>query len=126
MYSHYLAKIIGPFFFIIGISMVFYKKHYEDVMHEFLENPCLMAYSAMIGLVISLIIITLHNYWVGSWPTIITLIGWIGFFKSILFLFLRDHSKRLYRHLLKGKGYYWISWLYVIGGAYLGMRGFYV
>lgn len=83
----YLAKLIGLYLLIIGISIIFKTAHYQKSMKELCKSDALMMLISIMPLVIGLSIILGHNVWVKSWATIITIIGWIIFIAGLVRLF---------------------------------------
>ena len=91
--SIFLAKIIGVVYVVAGISVLFNSKFYKKVMPELVGNTVWTFTMGLIGLVVFFIWVLKHNIWQG-WPILITLFGWIGLIKSLVFLLFPECMKK--------------------------------
>ena len=76
--SIFLAKLIGPFFLIVGAAVALNARNFPAIAEEFLRSPALIFLSALMILPAGLAIVLTHNVWVANWPVIVTLLGWIS------------------------------------------------
>jgi hypothetical protein len=83
----YLAKLLGLYFFIIGISIIFRTNHYQKSMKELSNSEALMMLISVMPLVVGLSIILGHNFWGNGLAITITIIGWILFVVGLVRLF---------------------------------------
>jgi hypothetical protein len=125
-HSFLLAQLIGFYFLIIAIIMLarvnFYRRLLLSVTADY---PTIIALASF-GLVVGLVIVLTHNFWV--WiphVLVVTIIGWLILIKAILWLSLPDtmaaYSKRVY----SGPGYYVVMGILAIIGMILLSKGFY-
>jgi hypothetical protein len=125
--TFYLAKLLGLYFLIIGISIIFKTSHYQKSMKELSTSEALMMLISIMPLVVGLSIILGHNLWVKSWPVIITIIGWLIFLVGLIRLFwykkvMKIISKKAdHKSFLVTMGV--IVTLIGAGLTYLGFRG---
>jgi len=82
--SIFLAKLIGPFFLIVGVSLLVNARTFRAIADEFLRSPALLFLSALMILPAGLAIVLTHNVWVANWPVIVTLLGWLLVFSGIV------------------------------------------
>ncbi|MBW2977961.1 hypothetical protein KY331_03895 [Candidatus Woesearchaeota archaeon] len=98
--SIFLAKIIGVVYVVAGISVLFNSKFYKKVMPELIRNTSWIFTMSLMGLVVFFIWVLKHNVWQG-WPILITLFGWIGLLKSLIFLLFPEWMERMSLAFLK-------------------------
>ena len=104
--SIFIAKIMGPYFLLIGLSIMMNRVFFQDLMQDFSKNHILILFSGMLAFVFGLVVVQLHNVWVAGWPVLITIIGWSSIIKGawlILFPNSLNSLMQLYirkRHLL--------------------------
>lgn len=74
--SVFLSKAFGLYLLIVGTGMLINPKiklMFEDIMND----PPLVYVTDFIGLILGILMITIHNVWEADWRLIITLIGWL-------------------------------------------------
>ncbi|MFC1548831.1 hypothetical protein ACFL5E_02610 [Candidatus Omnitrophota bacterium] len=81
--SLFLAKLLGPYFIIVAVGVLFNLKFYYRVMEDFSKNTALLYLGGIMALFFGLLIVLFHNVWAFNWAVIITLMGWLGIIKGI-------------------------------------------
>jgi uncharacterized protein YjeT (DUF2065 family) len=76
--SHFLASLLGPLFFVMGIGMAATPKSWRAMAEEFLASRALIFVAGLLAFVPGLAIVLTHNVWVFDWRVIITIFGWLG------------------------------------------------
>ncbi len=92
--SIYLAKLMGPIYFLVGVGILLNQDHFRAVVKEVSESPALFYLTGVIAIIIGGLIIILNNVWSG-WPLVITLIGWAAIAKGAVRLIAPDRAKAL-------------------------------
>ena len=82
--SIFLAKLIGPFFAIVGLSVLVNASAFRGIAKEFLSSPALIFLSGILTLPVGLAIVLAHNVWVANWPVLITIAGWLGVITGVV------------------------------------------
>jgi hypothetical protein len=82
--SIFLAKLIGPFFALVGLSVLVNAAAFRGIAAEFVNSPGLIFLSGILTLPAGLAILLTHNVWVANWPVLITIIGWLGVITGLL------------------------------------------
>ena len=82
--SLFLAKLIGPFFVIVGIGLFLSRDSYRSAAEEVIKSRALFYVFGALALVGGLAIMLNHNVWVWDWPVIITVIGWLMIVRGTL------------------------------------------
>jgi len=127
MYSTYfLGQIIGIIFLVGGLSILFQKKVFVEVVNDIVSNRALLWMMGVISLLGGLLIVLTNNIWYGGFfPFVITLIGWIMILRGIFGMFASHETVSSWTHKLKVIK---LSWLYAViillVGLYLTLGGF--
>ena len=120
-----LAKLMGPMLLVMGIFVAFNPAQMRRIGREFLDSDALIFLSGVITLPIGLAIVVTHNVWVGDWPVVITLFGWIAIFAGIARIALPVPLKRIGEAMLEKTSLTTIPGaLMAMLGGYLAMQGY--
>jgi len=76
--SIFLAKLIGPFFLLVGLGMLINRAAVRHVVDEISRNRALVFFGGVLTFPAGLAIVLTHNVWVASWPLLITVLGWLA------------------------------------------------
>ena len=90
-----LARILGPFFIIVAVSVYFNAATYQNIVAEFSESSALVYFGGIVALVFGLIIVQFHNAWAVQWYLLITVLGWLSILKGAALLIFPSTMKRL-------------------------------
>ncbi len=123
--SLFLAKLIGPVFFLIGASITINPGAFKRIGQEFIESEALIFLSGILTLPIGLAIVITHNIWEPDWRIIITCFGWIAILAGIARLTLTATLKNIGQVMLNKAILISIpGLLFGILGAYLSYIGY--
>ncbi len=76
----------GGFYMVIGFSMFFAKKPWEEFLEIFVEKEAISLILGVLILPISLFIVVFYNNWDGLAAIILMVTGYLGFVKSVILL----------------------------------------
>jgi hypothetical protein len=76
--SIFLARLIGPFAFALGLALAVHGAGFRVLANEFLASPALVFLSGIVTLPAGLAIVLTHNVWTPDWRAIITIVGWLA------------------------------------------------
>src|SRR6202165_4686679 len=93
--SIFLAKLIGPLFFFLGVSLLVNQEGLRLMADQLLRNFALIYISGTITLVAGLAIVNLHNLWVRDWRVAITILGWLTVIGGIVRIVVPQHAATL-------------------------------
>lgn len=96
----WLARIFGPFFFIVGLWMVFRTDDLQKVWNSFKNNPGIYSLTGMLNLIVGLAILATYNSWSCGLPVLLTLAGWLVLIRGVLTLFIPETMLALSDRLL--------------------------
>jgi hypothetical protein len=82
--SIFLAQLIGPVFFVIGLGVLFSGAVYRQAAEEVIGSRALLYLFGAIGFSAGLAIVLTHNVWVWGWPVIVTILGWLMMLRGAL------------------------------------------
>jgi hypothetical protein len=85
--SVFLAKLIGPFFAMVGLSVLINAAAFRGIVKEILKSPALIFLSGLLTLPVGTAIVLTHNVWVTNWPVLITIVGWLGVISGVVRIF---------------------------------------
>ena len=86
MDSTYFASIIGPFYLVMGLSILFYAREWKKVLAELSKDHLMMLSGMILSFIIGLILLNEYNVWSWDWNIIITITGWGALIKGIFYL----------------------------------------
>ena len=114
-----LAAIIGPYFLIVGLSLLLYTGQWKKVMDGFEKNHFIMLPMAIFAMIFGLVIINIYNIWEWNLYVVITLTGWLAFLKGAFYLLAPGSwiKASLKCKLVRSEGflYFWGALAVVIG-----------
>ena len=118
--SVYLAWVFGPFFIVVGLSMLLNRAYYRDMVERFFNDPQDYFFSGAAALAGGLALVAGHNVWVLDWPLLITLIGWAMIVKGVLRLAVPQFGRGFFTAALKTHSHLALSGvILLVAGAYL-------
>jgi len=120
-----LAQIIGVYLFVFGASMLMVPEKVRPVMKDFVQSKMLVLFTGYLSVLVGMIIITMYNVWIWHWAVLITIVGWFFLLNGLARIFLMDKFMKEMKSILSGDKYYWMGWILLIVGAYLGSMGFF-
>jgi hypothetical protein len=80
--SIFLAKFWGWYMITFFILLLLYPKRIKELF-EFSKDDKFVVLISLMGIILGLLNIIIHNIWVWDWRLVITLFGWIVFIKSV-------------------------------------------
>ncbi len=101
------ARILGIIYLSFGIGVLLNWDNYKRIILDMLDNTAFMVLGGFIAVGLGVTLLSVHNIWVGTWHSLITLIGWIATIKGILLLVFPSKWV-IYRPLLEIGYYRWI------------------
>lgn len=122
--SVFLAQVIGCYLFLVSLAMLVHQARFKKTMHDFLGNHSLVTLTGTMALVVGLLIVVSHNVWVGQWPVVITIVGWITLLQALMRIFFPEAYIKMMKDMMAKTGYLLMSWVWLLVGIYLIWAGF--
>ena len=101
MITIYLATVIGWVLVIFGIFLVFRHEHMRSVMEDVIAHQGLFFVFAFMTLILGLLMVASHNFWLMGWPVVITIISWLVLFSGLARLVCPDTAMKMGRTFVK-------------------------
>jgi len=121
----FLAQIFAVALVVLGVSIFFNSQYYSKVFVEVMKDEALLFVTSLIILVVSTVIILVHNVWEWQWYVLITIIGWGGLVKAFLLLALPKQMLKMFGGIAKSKTLLMVGGLVaVVAGVVLGYFSF--
>ncbi len=123
--SYFLAQLFGLSLAIFGAVGVLRPQLITETVRDFKSTPFTNLIFGFMSIVTGLAITLSHNVWDSSWRVIITLIGWVGLIKGVIFLLKPDLLFRIGRGVYQNESQTrLILFIAFLFGAYIAYKGF--
>ncbi|MBA2656197.1 MAG: hypothetical protein H0U70_04345 [Tatlockia sp.] len=106
LHSLFLAQALGLYLLIVAIVMLSRAGYYRNMLANIKIGSPAIVIGAIVGLIVSIPLVLLHNIWVWESEVLITLVAWFLLIKSVLWLSLPEFMIKLTRRMYSGWGYY--------------------
>jgi len=122
--SLFLAKFFGVYLVVMGLFVAMRPKDVAKLTNGLKSNIVLRYMAGIMALIFGLVLVLLHNVWLGTWEVAITILAWGSLIKGILILLLPDHFFKLAHGFGAHKNYNLSSAIVIVLGIYLAYIGF--
>lgn len=99
--SFFIAKILGPIFTLIGLSVLLRERLLKAVLRDAIQSAALLYLSGFLSFVSGLILVLTHNIWSSDWRLLITFIGWIAIARGFITIFQPQWAVALFTRLVE-------------------------
>ena len=103
--SIFLARMLGPFFLVMGAGMLATPQGFRATAEEFLASRALIFLAGLFAFLPGLAIVLTHNVWVFDWRAIVTILGWLGLAGGAFRLLFPAQVKAIGTAILKDAGW---------------------
>jgi hypothetical protein len=76
--SKMIAGLMGPTLVAIAAAMVLNFASIPELAEQVSRDPGLIFLSGILLFVAGIAIVRVHNVWVGGWPVLVTVLGWVA------------------------------------------------
>jgi uncharacterized membrane protein len=123
--SIFLARLMGPVMFVIGLSLAINSKIYTGMSSEFVASRPLVYLTGAFALTLGVSLLLNHNVWAADWRIIITLFGWFATINGVLRLMFPDWVRHIGPNVFKTEKPVFLSGIVAaILGAILCIAGY--
>ena len=123
--SIFIAKILGPIFLTVSISMLLNRRFFMKAIEDYCKNAALIYFTALFAFAFGIIIVLFHNVWVANWRVIITILGWSAIIKGMFPLLFPNSVPKFMQVYQKNKTLWGVhSIIAIVFGAILTYLGF--
>ena len=81
-----IAAVVGPVFFVLGLSLLMYMKTWQKIMTSWLKNHYSLLTLMFFMLPLGIICVRMYNVWEWNVWLLVTLAGWSMIIKSVAYL----------------------------------------
>jgi hypothetical protein len=118
--SIFFARLWGSYFVIFGLLSIITRQLGKTI--EMTDDKAFVISTGYITLIMGLVTVILHNFWVADWRIAITILGWSTVIKGILKIgfpeFIHKQAQRFKSQqtieasilLVMGAWLFWVSW----------------
>jgi len=123
-----LARIIGIFILVCGLSALIKKKDWIEAIRAFQDRPAAVNFIALAELAVGLIIFAMHPHFMSNWTIVITMVGLLMIIESILYLVFIPQKVvgKMVRFFNKPAWYNVCGVLSIVLGLYLILMSFWM
>jgi hypothetical protein len=82
--SKLIAGLIGPTFVAGAAAVLLNLGAWPALVEQAFRDPALVFLSGFLLFVAGLAIVRAHNRWEGSWPVLVTVVGWLNLLGGLL------------------------------------------
>ncbi len=98
-----IFQVLWLVYFAFGVGIILDKQILKKMLEEYIGNTAITFVSALLAILMGYLLIISHNIWEANFTVIITIIGWIAFFKGILLLIVPKFFLWMAKYLIKNK-----------------------
>ncbi len=91
----FIARMIGPVFVVIGISILLNEPIYQAIVLEATHSPTLIYLSGLVALPLGIAMLNVHRAWTSDWRVVVTVLGWLFVVAGIIRILLPQAVERL-------------------------------
>lgn len=124
--SQFLAQLLGIYLIIAGVMYVARHNFIRAVIDDYFDSPSVVFFGGAFNLITGLMIILGHSVWKWDWRLIITLFGYLIFFKGIMHWFFPQKAAWWAEKMIRGARYLYVSLIMIALGALLCYFGFFI
>ena len=92
--SIFIAQLLGLTYLVLGVGLLINRDFFNRMVSDFSRNEAFVFLGGLMALVIGIVLILIHNIWVGRWIVLITIIGWLAFLKGVWMIVFPDTVPR--------------------------------
>lgn len=123
--SLYLAQLLGMYFILVGLLMMFRQKFFIHAVRDFIDSRVLRFLVPIFELLAGIALVLAHNVWTWGFEGVVTVIGWVLIVEALFYLALPE--KKVVKWLTawnKSSVYLWGGALSILIGLLLAVKGF--
>ena len=114
LHTLFLAQAMGLYLLITAIIMLARASYYQELLTHLKVGSSTVVLTGSVGLILGIIMILTHNIWITESEVLVTVVAWLVFIKSILWLSFPESMVKCAQKMYSGWGYYLVA---IIAGA---------
>lgn len=126
LHSLLIAQLLGFFLLFMGIILLARAEYYKAMFGAETLCPISVFFASVMGLILGILLVLVHNLWLWGPSVIITLLAWLILVKSLLWLAFPERMLKVTHRLYSGYAYYVMALIALILGVILLSHGCYL
>lgn len=122
--SIFLAQAFGIYLLVLGVALLFNKNYYREAVVSLVEHKGAYFLLGVVTLILGIIVVLFHNYWVANWQVVITLLAWLVLLKGLLRVLIPGHTRKWVKAVNNDGFFYSVVVFSIVLGLYLIYMGF--
>jgi hypothetical protein len=118
-----IARILSVVYLSAALGALVSPGHYRRISDDIFNNAGLSYLAGFVAVIIGFLIIHYHNFWVGNWTVLITIVGWLALIKGILIIAVPQFVHRLSEMIFTGLGLRMFPYVGVLMDSYSDTLG---
>ncbi|MEC7838459.1 MAG: hypothetical protein VX777_00305 [Chlamydiota bacterium] len=123
--SIFLAKVFGIYLIVSGLLYAFKHNTMRYVINDYFDNNAVVMLGGIMSLMIGILLMVSHSVWEPNWKIVITVFGYMTFFKGIMHLFFPSTASSWASKMTDGSYFVYISIVTLMLGIYLTYVGYF-
>ncbi|MDP3705535.1 MAG: hypothetical protein Q8R24_06455 [Legionellaceae bacterium] len=123
IYSFSISQILGLFMVIMVVIMLNRREYYRKMILSLKSDNPIIFVVGTFNLLIGILLVYTHNIWEWKYLVGITVLCWVVFVNSVLWLAIPEKMLSLAKQIFAGYGYYWVMLFIGMLGCNLVGRG---
>lgn len=121
----FLAKVFGLYMLVAGIAVLFNRRHFVAGVLAIAKERFAQIIAGTVALFFGLIFVNLHNDWSTLPASLVSLVGWLGVAKGVVYLFLPEAKINKLMHVFTERNWYTVDGVVaIVIGLYLAGFGY--
>ncbi len=124
--SFVMSQFLGLYMLVIAVVMLSRASAYRQLVQKMDPQSGTIVLGGMIGLLLGMGMVGLHNVWVLGPVVLLTVISWLVLILSVLWLSSPERMVMYTRQLFSGSGFYAVTIFMAVLGGFMLARGVYL
>ena len=123
--SKSIAGLVGPTFVAAAIAVLLNLRAWPALVEQGFHDPALIFQSGFPLFVAGLAIVRAHNRWEGSWPVLVTLVGWLALLGGLSRILFPTRLGPIAVAAVQSSGVLpAVAIVFLVVGAFLSFKGY--
>ncbi len=123
--SIFLAQFFGLYLLLIALPLLGNPEHFFERYQACFEHETVQLFSGFFHMMLGLVYILLHNFWVNDWRIVITLMSWLVLLEGISIIYFPVETKNIFRKSVRAVPPYLWGALCLCLSGFLIYKGFF-
>ena len=81
-----VARFVALVYIPLGVAMLTGQTKGKEMIASYQKSSGLSLFIGIFAVMIGILLVLFHNYWVRGWPVLVTLLGWVAVIEGVLFI----------------------------------------